>query len=36
MVSKFKDSKSKFEDEEEVEINDFDSGVNFLTKLKNS
>ena len=27
---KFKDSKSKFEDEEEVEINDFDSGVNIL------
>jgi len=27
---KFKDSKSKFEDEEEVNINDFDSGVNIL------
>ena len=31
---KFKDSKSKFEDEEEVEINDFDSGVNFYFLLK--
>jgi len=30
MTYKFKDSKSKFDDEEEVNINDFDSGVNIL------
>jgi predicted adenylyl cyclase CyaB len=30
MTYKFKDSKSKFDNEEEVNINDFDSGVNIL------